>query len=315
METMVKPNAMSPKSCGASRCARTIVPTSPRPRMSRPRAPHGRNAGDRAAAYGVRGEALLGDRRLVASPGPTVLTARRRVNGLRTSLAGSAGGYDRRHALPTPIRAPRACVERRRRSGAREPRRRVSRARAERVATATMTSTERMHALYQAINYATDAGVRGAVVECGVWRGGSSMLSALALLARGRHVAHALALRHVRGNASPGELDVTYDGVPAHALLATQERTANAVNDWCVAPIEQVRANMDATGYPRERIRLVEGKVEDTIPVPGARHDRRAASRHRLVRVHVARTGSPVSPPRPGRRSHRRRLRLVEGGT
>ena len=135
-----------------------------------------------------------------------------------------------------------------------------------RVATATMTSTQRLHALYQAINYATDAGVRGPIVECGVWRGGSSMLSALALLARGDTSRTLWLYDTFEGMVAPGELDVTYDGVPAQALLETQERTANAVNDWCVASIEQVRANMDATGYPRERIRLVKGKVEDTIP-------------------------------------------------
>jgi predicted O-methyltransferase YrrM len=136
----------------------------------------------------------------------------------------------------------------------------------QRVAAATMTSTERMHALYQAINYATDAGVTGAIVECGVWRGGSSMLSALALLARGDASRTLWLYDTFEGMVAPGELDVTYDGVPAQALLETQERTANAVNDWCVASIEQVRANMDATGYPRERVRLVKGKVEDTIP-------------------------------------------------
>jgi O-methyltransferase len=136
----------------------------------------------------------------------------------------------------------------------------------ERVAAATMTSTERMHALYQAINYATDAGIEGAIVECGVWRGGSSMLSALALLARDDSSRTLWLYDTFEGMVTPGERDVTYDGVPARALLETQERTGNAVNDWCVASIEDVRANMDATGYPRERVRLVEGKVEETVP-------------------------------------------------
>jgi O-methyltransferase len=136
----------------------------------------------------------------------------------------------------------------------------------ERVAAATMTSTERMHALYQAINYATDAGIGGAVVECGVWRGGSSMLSALALLARDDSSRTLWLYDTFEGMVAPGDLDVTHDGIPASVLLETQERTGNAVNDWCVASIEDVRAHMDATGYPRERVRLVEGKVEETIP-------------------------------------------------
>lgn len=136
----------------------------------------------------------------------------------------------------------------------------------QRVTAATMTSTERMHALYQAINYASDADVGGDIVECGVWRGGSSMLSALTLLARGDTSRTLWLYDTFEGMVAPGELDVTFDGVSARTLLETQERTAGAVNDWCVAPIEEVRANMDATGYPRERVRLVEGNVEDTIP-------------------------------------------------
>jgi hypothetical protein len=37
-------------------------------------------------------------------------------------------------------------------------------------------------------------------------------------------------------------------------------------NNWCLATIEDVTANMKRTNYPSERIRLVKGKVEDTIP-------------------------------------------------
>jgi hypothetical protein len=43
----------------------------------------------------------------------------------------------------------------------------------------TMTSIERMYALWSATNYAVDNNLPGAFVECGVWRGGSVMLMAL----------------------------------------------------------------------------------------------------------------------------------------
>src|SRR4051794_39970819 len=48
----------------------------------------------------------------------------------------------------------------------------------------SMTSIERMYALWQAVRHVVDAGVEGEIVECGVWRGGSSMLAAHALLDR-----------------------------------------------------------------------------------------------------------------------------------
>jgi O-methyltransferase len=136
----------------------------------------------------------------------------------------------------------------------------------ERVAEATMTSTERMHALYQAVNHVTDAKIAGDVVECGVWRGGSSMLSALALLARDDRSRRLWLYDTFEGMTPPGELDVKYDGAAARDLLSTQDRSAELVNDWCVASVEDVRSNMQATGYPMDRVRFVEGKVEETIP-------------------------------------------------
>src|SRR5215212_6281758 len=51
----------------------------------------------------------------------------------------------------------------------------------ERCRTETMTSIERMHALWSALRYVVHNRIDGDIVECGVWRGGSMMLSALAL--------------------------------------------------------------------------------------------------------------------------------------
>ena len=47
----------------------------------------------------------------------------------------------------------------------------------------TMTSIERVVALCQSVAYLENHGIPGAIVECGVWKGGSIMASALALLA------------------------------------------------------------------------------------------------------------------------------------
>src|SRR6476469_8827001 len=45
----------------------------------------------------------------------------------------------------------------------------------------TMTSVERQYALYTALHYVHDRRIEGAFVECGVYRGGSSLLAALVL--------------------------------------------------------------------------------------------------------------------------------------
>ncbi|HEV2765470.1 MAG TPA: TylF/MycF/NovP-related O-methyltransferase, partial [Pyrinomonadaceae bacterium] len=49
----------------------------------------------------------------------------------------------------------------------------------------TMTSRERVASLVRAVKYVVAGGVRGDIVECGVWRGGSMMAVARTLLALG----------------------------------------------------------------------------------------------------------------------------------
>ena len=44
-----------------------------------------------------------------------------------------------------------------------------------RVAPFTMTTQERVAALCSAVTHVEQHGIRGAIVECGVWRGGSMM--------------------------------------------------------------------------------------------------------------------------------------------
>ena len=48
----------------------------------------------------------------------------------------------------------------------------------------TMTSKEALFALYTSVNYVLDREIPGDLVECGVWRGGSSLLAALIMKAQ-----------------------------------------------------------------------------------------------------------------------------------
>ena len=49
----------------------------------------------------------------------------------------------------------------------------------------TMTSIERMYALYKATEYVVRHKIPGDIVECGVWKGGSSMICALTMVEMG----------------------------------------------------------------------------------------------------------------------------------
>jgi O-methyltransferase len=135
----------------------------------------------------------------------------------------------------------------------------------ERVRALTMTSPERIAALAQAVRYVVANGLPGSFVECGVWRGGSMVAAALTLADLGDTTRDLYLFDTFEGMTDPTERDRTYAGVSADAKLSDAERKEGR-NYWCIAGIDDVRANMAATGYPMERVHLVRGPVESTIP-------------------------------------------------
>lgn len=132
-----------------------------------------------------------------------------------------------------------------------------------RVAPFTMTGLERRASLLGAVDHIVKHRIAGDIVECGVWRGGSMMAIALALMARGDTSRHLYLYDTFEGMSEPTAEDKSVDGVSAQAQL---ERTSRDANVWAVAGLDDVRANIASTGYPQERIHFVKGKVEDTIP-------------------------------------------------
>lgn len=135
----------------------------------------------------------------------------------------------------------------------------------ERVRPYTMTSVERLTTLRDSVQHVVREGLPGAFVECGVWRGGSSMTIALTLLEAGITDRDLYLFDTFEGMSAPTEEDVNPGGIPAAALFE-QHATADGTNDWCRAGIDDVRANMTSTGYPMDRVHFVIGKVEDTLP-------------------------------------------------
>lgn len=127
----------------------------------------------------------------------------------------------------------------------------------------TMTSLERRASLLGAVDHIVRHRVPGDIVECGVWRGGSMMLVALALMARGDTSRDLYLYDTFEGMNEPSANDRSHTGESAAAQLA---RTARGEGVWCEAGLDDVQANLWSTGYPRERIHFVKGPVEQTIP-------------------------------------------------
>ncbi|MCH9018977.1 MAG: class I SAM-dependent methyltransferase [Proteobacteria bacterium] len=128
----------------------------------------------------------------------------------------------------------------------------------------TMTSRERISSLEDAVRYIVDGGIPGAIVECGVWRGGSMMAAALTLRDIGETDRELFLFDTFEGMPTPGDEDVSVTGKPARPTWNT--RLVNGESQWCRCELDVVQANLRATGYDQDRIHFVKGMVEDTLP-------------------------------------------------
>lgn len=131
------------------------------------------------------------------------------------------------------------------------------------IADYTMTSVERQIALIRAVRHLVRSGIPGCFVECGVWRGGSTMAAALALAQEGDTDRDLYLFDTFQGMSPPTDADKMADGTLARTHLQRQKK---GTGTWAYAGIDDVRANMVSTNYPPDRVYFVQGPVEQTIP-------------------------------------------------
>jgi hypothetical protein len=127
----------------------------------------------------------------------------------------------------------------------------------------TMTSCERIGSLIDAVRHVSATGVPGAIVECGVWRGGSMMAAALALL-EACDPRELYLFDTYAGMTAPTERDLDHRGGAAEATY--RETQTDEGSEWCYASVQEVTANLLSTGFPLERCHFIKGDVLETIP-------------------------------------------------
>ena len=125
----------------------------------------------------------------------------------------------------------------------------------------TLVPIERCYSLYQTVNYIIKNNIEGGLVECGVWKGGSSMLMAYTLLEAGVSNRKIYLYDTFEGMTKPGEMDGQEEKDQWE-----RGKVTDTLNNMCYSPIEEAKANMSKTGYPMKNIILVKGKVEETLP-------------------------------------------------
>jgi hypothetical protein len=140
----------------------------------------------------------------------------------------------------------------------------------ERVEPYTMTSPLRVEALTKAVRYCIERDIPGAMVECGVWRGGSILAIILQLLDMGVTDRDIYLYDTFEGMTEPTDKDISKFHEPA--LKTWNRHKAMGKKAWDYFFTEElfneeaVRRLLVDTGYPESRLHFVRGTVEETIP-------------------------------------------------
>ena len=188
---------------------------------------------------------------------------------------------------------------------------------AERVRPYTMTSPDRLAGLVEGVEHILRHELPGAIVECGVWKGGSMMAAALTLLAHGvtdrdLYLCDTFA-GHDRADGRGHRQRRRRRGrrpTPARRGDRCSARTAatglSRASRRCVATSARraIRASACTSSRARSRTRSRRSAPRE-IAAP--------APRHRLVRVDRARARASLPAPVSRRHPHRRRLRTLVG--
>lgn len=130
----------------------------------------------------------------------------------------------------------------------------------------TLIHVERMYSLYKAVQYVVQKKLPGDFVECGVWKGGASMMMAKVLMQMGDTSRTIYMYDTYEGMSEPTKEDRCVTGKASDVERIWESQKAGDHNEWCYSPIEDVKAAMQSTGYPMDKIVFVKGMVEDTIP-------------------------------------------------
>jgi O-methyltransferase len=127
----------------------------------------------------------------------------------------------------------------------------------------SMAGHERLFATLLACRHVASNDIQGDFVECGVWRGGNGMIAA-DIFSRMKKSAKVCLFDTFSGMTEPEMHDIEIDtSEQASARYIREQKDAH--NDWCFAPLEDVRQNFLEAGLLSNYICMIEGDVLETL--------------------------------------------------
>jgi len=128
----------------------------------------------------------------------------------------------------------------------------------------SMVSRERLFATLMSCKYVIKNNIEGDFVECGVWRGGNSIIAAYMFKLYNSHKKVYL-FDTFGGMTEPTEFDFNLDsGEKAKELL---KRATKNESDymWCYSSIDNVKDNFSKLGLLSENVIFVQGDILQTL--------------------------------------------------
>jgi hypothetical protein len=126
----------------------------------------------------------------------------------------------------------------------------------------TMVAWQGLYWSWLAARHIEEHGIPGDVVECGVYKGGCSLLMAEA------HHRRIWMYDTYSGMAEPGEFDFkgSFKGERFDPRKRYENSRADGHVDWVYESLENVKRSVNLSEMDVNRFNFVVGKVEDTIP-------------------------------------------------
>ena len=130
----------------------------------------------------------------------------------------------------------------------------------------TLIKTTGVAANIKAVDHIVENNIPGAIIECGVYRGGSVAAMLYRLLELGDNTREIYLYDTYTGMSEPSEEDAKIGGTHEKTFEKYERVTDEHITNWCYGPLGIVQQVINRTNYPPHKVTYIKGMVEDTLP-------------------------------------------------